>query len=400
MSNLLDLPPLPADGAAHEAAIRNLEATLALDAVERDLAGGHAAAARDAVRASGLLALTVPAAYGGEGAPWTQVLGIVRRLARIDGSIAHLLGFHHLQLVGVLAAGNAAQHGRWLPPVVAQRQFWGNALNPLDRGVVAQPAAGGYVLSGRKGYTSGARGADRLVASGWHEATQSLVIGVVDPRHPGVTVHGDWDAFGQRQTDSGAVSFDAVPLPAEDVLQPPGTRPTSFASLRTLFSQLVLSNLFIGLAEGALQQARDRVAQGARPWVNATGVERLVDDPYQQHRAAELLLAIRSAARAADEAGAAFQQAWSQGPALEPAQRGQAALVVAEAKVLSHRAALSTGEQIFDLLGARAVGRREAFDRFWRNARVHTLHDPVDYKLRDLGRWALDGVLPSPSLYA
>jgi alkylation response protein AidB-like acyl-CoA dehydrogenase len=68
--------------------------------------------------------------------------------------------------------------------------------------------------------------------------------------------------------------------------------------------------------------------------------------------------------------------------------------------VLAHRAALDIGSQLFELTGARSTGARYGFDRFWRNARVHTLHDPVDYKLRDLGRYALDGSLPEPTPYS
>ena len=41
-----------------------------------------------------------------------------------------------------------------------------------------------------------------------------------------------------------------------------------------------------------------------------------------------------------------------------------------------------------------------ALDRFWRNLRTQTLHDPVDYKLHELGDWALNGTLPEPSFYS
>jgi len=40
------------------------------------------------------------------------------------------------------------------------------------------------------------------------------------------------------------------------------------------------------------------------------------------------------------------------------------------------------------------------YDRFWRNTRTHTLHDPVDYKIRDIGRWLLSGTLPEPTAYS
>jgi alkylation response protein AidB-like acyl-CoA dehydrogenase len=51
-------------------------------------------------------------------------------------------------------------------------------------------------------------------------------------------------------------------------------------------------------------------------------------------------------------------------------------------------------------MGARSTARKLGFDRFWRNLRTHTLHDPVDYKLRELGAWALNGELPTPSFYS
>ena len=52
------------------------------------------------------------------------------------------------------------------------------------------------------------------------------------------------------------------------------------------------------------------------------------------------------------------------------------------------------------MTGARSTAAEFGLDRFWRNARVHTLHDPVDYQLRDLGRFFLDGRIPDPTAYS
>jgi alkylation response protein AidB-like acyl-CoA dehydrogenase len=56
--------------------------------------------------------------------------------------------------------------------------------------------------------------------------------------------------------------------------------------------------------------------------------------------------------------------------------------------------------QMFELTGASSTSSRYGYDRFWRNVRVHTLHDPIDYKLRDLGRYALNGSVPEPTAYS
>ncbi|MBK4241987.1 hypothetical protein JJP57_23915, partial [Enterobacter hormaechei] len=49
-------------------------------------------------------------------------------------------------------------------------------------------------------------------------------------------------------------------------------------------------------------------------------------------------------------------------------------------KVLAHRAALFVAQELFEATGARSTKAALALDRFWRNARTHTLHDPLDYK--------------------
>ena len=64
------------------------------------------------------------------------------------------------------------------------------------------------------------------------------------------------------------------------------------------------------------------------------------------------------------------------------------------------RAAVEVSSQIFELTGAGSTSSRFGLDRFWRNARVHTLHDPIDYKLRDLGRHALTSAFPEPTSYS
>jgi len=110
-------------------------------------------------------------------------------------------------------------------------------------------------------------------------------------------------------------------------------------------------------------------------------------------------LKIAPAQALTDRAALLLEAAWQQGEQLAAAERAQVALAVAEAKVLAHRAALDVTEAIFDVCGARATHAALGLDRFWRNARTHTLHDPIDYKIKAIGRYALEGILPEPNLY-
>ncbi len=233
-----------------DAATQTLAGQLAATAVERDRDGGHAEHERGQIRDSGLLNLTIPREFGGHGADFSSFYPVLRKLATVDSALAHVFGFHHLQLASIRLFGTRDQQQRLLTDTVQHQLFWGNAANPLDKRTSAQGNAGGYVFHGSKGYSSGSVGSDRLLISGWHEATQSRVIAVVATRHPGVTVAQDWDAFGQKQTDSGTVTFDQVRVPHADVLQGPGVVQTPRATLRTLVSQLILTNLYLGAGPG------------------------------------------------------------------------------------------------------------------------------------------------------
>ncbi|MGJ7573452.1 acyl-CoA dehydrogenase family protein [Variovorax sp. RB2P76] len=381
----------------HAAAQRVTQA-LAATAVERDRRGGTPKAERDLLRDSGLLMLSVPSELGGLGANWRQTLDVVRSLARVDSSVAHLFAFHHLLLATTQLFAQPAQWQPWIEQTRTQRWFWGNALNPLDKSTRAQAVDGGHVFSGRKSFCSGASDSDMLLASAL-DANDRLLIGVVPTRRAGITVLGDWDNMGQRQTDSGSVLFEGVRVEANELLLDPGPLSTPFACLRPLLAQLILANIYLGLGEGALAEAKAFTLQQGRPWLFSTASS-ANEDPYVLTHYGDFWLALEGARSLLDSAATAFDQAWLRGSALDERERGQVAVAVAAAKVASTRASLEVAHRMFEVTGARATTAALRLDRYWRNLRVHTLHDPVDYKVRELGDWALNDRLPPPSFYS
>jgi alkylation response protein AidB-like acyl-CoA dehydrogenase len=377
----------------------NLADRLAQSAVERDQAGGHAATERAWIRESGLLTLSIPEEFGGQGASWATILQIVRLLAKADSALAHVFAFHHLQIAGIELYGNAQQRRRLYSATVAQKLFWGNALNPLDKRTIATRTKDGYLLNGIKSFSSGSVGSDWLTISAWDEATQSALIAAIPSTQPGIRIQADWDAFGQRQTDSGNVHFDHVFLHDDLVLQAPGQVPTAQATLRSQIAQLMMANLYLGIASGAFDAARNYTRDKARAWFSS-GVSAATEDPYIQHRYGELWLLLRPATALADLAAQELESTFRKGALVTAAERGALAISVAEAKCLAHRAGIEVSSQMFELTGASSTSSRYGYDRFWRNVRVHTLHDPIDYKLRDLGRYALNGSVPEPTAYS
>ncbi|HET7542694.1 MAG TPA: acyl-CoA dehydrogenase family protein [Polyangiaceae bacterium] len=388
----------PVDAQSALATAARLCARFEETAVERDRAGGTAKAERDALRESGLLALSIPAEFGGAGATFSEVFAIVRLFARADPSLAHLFGFHHLLLATVRLFGRPAQWQQAYREAAAQQLFWGNALNPLDTGTRLFEEGDKLRLRGKKSFCSGALDSDRLIVSA-HDANGKLLIGAIDSARPGLVFNADWDNIGQRQTDSGSVEFDDVVLLPSELLIEPGPLSSPFAALRPCIAQLSLANVYLGIAEGALGAAREYTQTQRRPWLTS-GVASASEDPYVLHHYGRMWLELQAARLLADDAGQGLDAAWQQAEKLDDAGRGDAALRVAAAKAQATQVSLDVSVRIFDVMGARSTTRRAAMDRFFRNARTHTLHDPVDYKLKELGDWALNRKLPKPTFYS
>ncbi|NKE92509.1 monooxygenase, partial [Rhizobium sp. BGM003] len=69
---------------------------------------------------------------------------------------------------------------------------------------------GWYEFSGKKSFCSGALDSQMLIASGIDEHSRKLLIAAVPTARAGITLNHDWNAFGQRQTDSGSALFEKV----------------------------------------------------------------------------------------------------------------------------------------------------------------------------------------------
>lgn len=85
--------------------------------------------------------------------------------------------------------------------------------------------------------------------------------------------------------------------------------------------------------------------------------------------------------------------------ALTAAQRGVIAEGVAATKIVTTDTGLNVTGGVFEVTGSRSTAAKVGLDRFWRDLRTHTLHDPVAYKRREVGRWRLLGEAPEPTWY-
>ncbi|MGQ2965127.1 acyl-CoA dehydrogenase family protein [Methylophilus sp.] len=376
-----------------------LSAYLARSAVERDIAGGTPYEQRQAVRDSGLLKLLIPEAYGGLGGSWLEIYAIIRQIARVDSSIAQVFAFQFLMLTSIRLYASQAQWQHYYRLTASQNIWWGNALNPLDNRTIARKVAGGYQFTGQKSFCSGSMDSDYMIVSAIEERTGKFLVAAVPTDRNGIRLNGDWDNMGQRQTDSGSAEFDRLLVNDNELLLDPGPLSSLFASLRSLVAQLIFTNIYIGLAEGALQDGVKYTSGNSRVWSGSLA-QTIQEDPFTLLHYGEFWSGLHASAILADHAASLLDKAWQQDLALDETARGELALAVFSAKVQATRSGLDVTSRIFEVAGARATTAKLRMDRYWRNLRVYTLHDPVDYKLKDLGDWALNGKYPTPSFYA
>jgi alkylation response protein AidB-like acyl-CoA dehydrogenase len=378
---------------------RRLAERFAQTAAERDARGGTPKAERDALRASGLLALSIPTVHGGLGATWRTTLDVVRMLARADSSLAHVFGFHHLMLATVRLFGSPAQWQALFEQTSRHRWFWGNALNPLDERTVGHARDAWFEFSGQKSFCSGALDSEMLIVCARHAETRAYLVAAVPTQRSGISIADDWNNFGQRQTDSGSVTLEQVRVEHHELLSDPGPFSSPFAGLRPLVAQLILTNIYLGISEAAFDDARHYTLNEARPWP-ASKVANTGEDPYILSQYGEFWLGLEAARALADRGAFALDKAWSRDTRLAANERGEVALAVASAKVAAAQTGLDICTRMFDVAGARATHGELRLDRHWRNLRTHTLHDPLAYKIREIGEWALNRTYPTPSFYS
>ncbi|MBH0238921.1 acyl-CoA dehydrogenase family protein [Methylobrevis albus] len=375
----------------------DIAAAVAIRANEGDAAGRDPVDEIALLREAGFLAAAEPHEIGGGGLAWSETLPLVRIVARGSGSIGQLLGYHYVMsqspgFYGQAPFGRGGNGERLRRRSVAEGWHWAGAANPLDPGLVLTPDGDGWRASGRKTFATGARFADWLTLSS--KLGDAPVVFALPRRRAGIGFLDDWDHLGQRQTASGTILFDDVRVEPDELVAelPPLEQQPVWLNMRVPMLQLAFVNFYIGVAEGALASARDYIRSTTRAWPTS-GVSEARQDPYILEHYGLLHANLAAAAALADRAAVAVDAALARGQGLTLDERNLAAAEVFAAKVNTTHTVLEVTAKVFDLMGARATARRFGFDRYWRDVRTHSLHDPVAYKAREVGNHALNGTI-------
>lgn len=373
--------------------------TLATDVLERDRSGADPLPQLDLLREAGLTTLLAPRELGGQGARWSTAFAVLRVLARVDASVSQVLAYHSINEGVAGFAATPERRERWYRASVEGRWIWGDSVNPTDPDLAFVARDGGWTLRGLKRFSTGASAGDVVLVSGTVRGGDDdgrNLMAVIERDRAGVTPLGDWDALGQRQSASGSVRFDDVAITADDVLAWGSEEP--FATLFTPAIQLAFSNLYLGIAEGALAQGVELVHGRRGSWF-LSQAEHYRDDPFVQRVVGDLSASIAATEALADRVGEAFDDVVALGTTVTAEDRSRIAIDIARLKVVSTETALDVTQRVFEVTGSSSAKASTGLDLHWRNIRTHSLHDPVDYKRLEVGAYVLNGESQPLSLY-
>lgn len=408
----------PAEDAIWPRVTREVADDLAVDALARDRAGKPPFDELSRLREAGLPALLTPPGPLRGGSDWRTACAVIREIAAADSSIGELLARHYALTWSARFFGTAHQADTLERRVAEERWLLaGDIGNPAADAEPPAPETGpdltltphgsGHVLNGRRSFAAGVAVADRLVVGAACTETGDWLIALVDPAHPGITTDPAHDRLGQRLAGAGSITFDSVPVAAEQLL---GTSPhdeqhvTAYATLAPLALRLALVHVALGIAEGVLAEARDLSRAAPRTWQAADALpapyaEQPGGDPYLLLAYGELVAAAHTAAAVVEPATEALARGLLMGRDLGVNERADIAVLVAAAEAVTGQSALQITTRILELTAtADADAGDPGFDRFWRNARVLTAQRSAAHSLRAIGDHYLNGMHPPLTL--
>ncbi|MGA0606423.1 acyl-CoA dehydrogenase family protein [Phenylobacterium sp. VNQ135] len=342
---------------------------LAARAAEFDAEDGFVGENLEVLKARGFHTAGVPAELGGGGSSHAELAHMLRTLARYCGSTALALSMHTHQV--------AVPAWRWrrtpeaveglLKRIVAEKLTLvsSGGSDWLDGSCKAVPVEGGFRISGRKVFASGAPDGDLLMTMAVLDTPEGpTVLHLPIPlKADGVRILDTWRTLGMRGTGSHDVELDGVFVPeaAVAVRRAAGKWHPVMHTVSLLAFPLIYA-VYVGLAEAARDKALDlAVARKSSP-----DVELVIGEMETELAAARLALTDMLATAAAEEPG--------------PIATSRIMI----GRTLVGRAAIRTVEKAMEAAGGAGFYRKTGLERIFRDvqaARYHPLQEKAQSRL-------------------
>ncbi|EGE61079.1 UNVERIFIED_ORG: SfnB family sulfur acquisition oxidoreductase [Rhizobium esperanzae] len=371
---------------------KDLALEFAAGAAQRDRERRLPLAEIDRFSQSGLWAIGIPKAYGGAGVSAVTLAEVTAIISAADSSIGQIPQNHFYMLEALRLNGSEEQKQHYFRRVLEGDRL-GNAFTeigtktPVDFRTHYADRNGKLYLNGQKFYATGSLFAHIVVAVAKGPNGRVHLV-FLDRATPGLEFVDDWSSFGQRSTGSGTVTFDDVEVTPFQIVDHDGSfeLPTPMGP----FAQIIHAAVQVGIARGALAETISYVRAHARPFFELA-IEHGYEDPHTIHGVGDVAIRVHAADALLARAGRIVDRATAEPTAASVAQ---ASIAVAEVKALGTEVAQLAATKLIEFGGARSTLESYGLDRFWRNARTHSLHDPVRWKYHHIGNFYLNGILP------
>jgi len=314
----------------------------------------------------GLMGIEIPEPLEGAGGSFFDAVLAIEAISTVDPAVAVLVDVHNTLVVNALRRrGSEAQQQRWLPrlatdtPGAYALSEAGSGSDAFALQTRAEPADGGYRLSGRKLWISNAREAGLFLvfatvdpAAGYKGITAFLV----EKDTPGFTIGRKEDKLGIRASSTCELILDHCFVPDENLL---GERGKGYKiAIETLNEgRIGIAAQMLGLAEGAWGHAA-RYAQERRQF----------GKPIAEFQAVQFALA-----RMATEIEAARLMVYN-AARLKDAGRPYVK-EAAMAKLFASEVAERTASQSVEIFGGNGFVRDYPAEKFYRDAKIGKIYE-------------------------
>ncbi|MGV1831998.1 acyl-CoA dehydrogenase family protein [Agrobacterium vitis] len=336
-------------------------------------------------------ALLLPEDKGGLAATPLEFFALLVELAEADSNVAQIFRAH-FGLLGQLIDEPSNAWTRRCIEIIGSGELISAAATEVGNAALGKFSTSitttdeGNRLNGQKFYTTGALFSEWVTVSGLNNADESI-LALVKTTAPGTSIVDDWNGFGQRLTASGTAIFDQVVLHDDDIAPSASRWP-----FLTAFAQLAHLATLAGIGRAASSAVADYVRSRKRTYSHAAaGIAS--DDPQVLQLVGKVFANAHGANSVVLSAADAYHRAIAEGLRDRTAV-GELEVQIYQSQVVVHQLILDATTVLFDGLGASALSNELGLDRYWRNARAISSHNPVIYKERQVGDFAVNGSLP------
>jgi short/branched chain acyl-CoA dehydrogenase len=216
----------------------------------------------------GIMGITIPEEYGGAGADTLSYAIAVEELARIDSSVSITMCAHHsLGTLPIYYFGSEQQKQEWLPALASGEKLHAFGLTEAGAGsdagaarTTARRDGDEWVINGSKMFITNAGtditfGVTVTAVTGEDDRGRPAISTIMIPNGtPGYEISDPLKKMGWHASDTRALSFNDVRVPAENLVGPEGKGFTQFLKILD-GGRIGVASLGLGLAQGAYEQA-------------------------------------------------------------------------------------------------------------------------------------------------